>query len=76
MDYLSAVLIIGYTLIAAIIRTLELQFMAVRMMIAVPITVFVCGHVVYLNFYKFDYGECFEYLCVVYYLVLFHASRF
>ena len=58
MDYLSAAVIIGYTLIVAIIRTLELRFVAVQMMVAVPIAVFVCGHVMYLNFYKFDYGKC------------------
>ena len=56
MDYLSAVVIIGYTLIVAIIRTLDLRFVAVQMMAAVPIALFVCGHVMYLNFYKFDYG--------------------
>lgn len=56
MDYSSAVALIGYTLIVAIIRTLGLRTEATRVMVASPIVAFVSTHILYLNFYNFDYG--------------------
>lgn len=56
MDYISAVAVIGYTLIIAIIRTLNLRIEAARVMVASPIIAFVSTHILYLNLYNFDYG--------------------
>lgn len=62
MDYLSAVSVIGYTLIVAIIRTMNVKVEASRVMIASPIIAFVATHMLYLNLLNFDYGTC-DMLC-------------
>lgn len=56
LDYSSAVALLGFTLIIAIIRTFSLRIEAARVMVAAPIIAFVSTHILYLNFYNFDYG--------------------
>eukprot|EP00249_Psilotum_nudum_P011715 c23341_g3_i1 orf=256-1335(+) len=56
LDYSSAVALIGYTLILAVIRTFNLRIEASRVMAAAPIIAFVTTHILYLNLYEFDYG--------------------
>jgi len=56
LDYSSAVALLGYSLILAIIRTGSLRIEAARVMVAAPIIAFVTTHILYLNLYKFDYG--------------------
>lgn len=56
MDYLSAVSVIGYTLILAILRTMSIKAEATRVMVVAPIISFLATHMLYLNFFKFDYG--------------------
>uniref|UniRef100_A0A7I4A743 Post-GPI attachment to proteins factor 3 n=1 Tax=Physcomitrium patens TaxID=3218 RepID=A0A7I4A743_PHYPA len=56
LDYSSAVALIGYSLMLAIIRTLNLRAEAPRVMVAAPIIAFITTHILYLNLYKFDYG--------------------
>ncbi|MCO5559089.1 hypothetical protein L7F22_012681 [Adiantum nelumboides] len=56
MDYLSAVSVIGYTLIVAILRTMNAKAEATRVMVVSPIVAFLATHMLYLNLFKFDYG--------------------
>ncbi|KAJ4950347.1 hypothetical protein NE237_027179 [Protea cynaroides] len=56
LDYSSAVALLGYTLILAILRTFSVRDEAARVMVAAPIIAFVTTHILYLNFYQFDYG--------------------
>lgn len=55
-DYSSAVALLGIGLIVGIIRTLSLRIEATQVMVAAPVIAFVSTHVLYLNFYNFDYG--------------------
>ncbi|XP_062217014.1 uncharacterized protein LOC133917073 isoform X2 [Phragmites australis] len=52
----SAAAFLGYSLILAILRTLNLRDEASRVMVAAPILAFVTTHVLYLNFYELDKG--------------------
>lgn len=56
LDYSSAVALLGYSLILAILRTLNVRDEAARVMVAAPLLAFVITHILYLNFYKLDYG--------------------
>ncbi|KAI5079295.1 hypothetical protein GOP47_0004774 [Adiantum capillus-veneris] len=56
MDYLSAVSVIGYTLIVAILRTMNDKAEATRVMVVSPIIAFLATHMLYLTLMKFDYG--------------------
>ncbi|KAJ7119372.1 hypothetical protein O6H91_12G037000 [Diphasiastrum complanatum] len=56
LDYCSAVALIGLSLILAIIRTGNLRVEAARVMASAPIIAFISTHILYLNFYEFDYG--------------------
>ncbi|KAK4431538.1 Post-GPI attachment to proteins factor 3 [Sesamum alatum] len=56
LDYSSAVALLGYSLILAIIRTFDVRLEAARVMVAAPLIAFVTTHILYLNFYQFDYG--------------------
>ncbi|KAK9086480.1 hypothetical protein Syun_028874 [Stephania yunnanensis] len=56
LDYSSAVALLGYTLILAILRTFNVREEAARVMVAAPLIAFVTTHILYLNFYKLDYG--------------------
>jgi hypothetical protein len=56
LDYSSAVALLGYSLILAVIRTGGMRAEAARVMVSAPITAFISTHILYLNLYKFDYG--------------------
>ncbi|KAK9170632.1 hypothetical protein Syun_002772 [Stephania yunnanensis] len=56
LDYSSAIALLGYTLILAILRTFNVREEAARVMVAAPLIAFVTTHILYLNFYKLDYG--------------------
>eukprot|EP00262_Sarcandra_glabra_P011847 TRINITY_DN2929_c0_g1_i1.p1 TRINITY_DN2929_c0_g1~~TRINITY_DN2929_c0_g1_i1.p1 ORF type:complete len:349 (-),score=33.73 TRINITY_DN2929_c0_g1_i1:290-1336(-) len=56
LDYSSAVALLGYSLILAILRTFNVRDEAARVMVAAPLLAFVTTHILYLNFYKLDYG--------------------
>ncbi|XP_042481194.1 post-GPI attachment to proteins factor 3-like [Macadamia integrifolia] len=56
LDYSSAVVLLGYMLILAILRTFSVRDEATRVMVSAPLIAFVLTHVLYLNFYLFDYG--------------------
>ncbi|KAJ4705837.1 Post-GPI attachment to proteins factor 3 [Melia azedarach] len=64
LDYSSAVALLGYSLILAILRTLNVRDEAARVMVAAPLLAFVITHILYLNFYKLDYGWNMK-VCVV-----------
>ncbi|KAH6557909.1 hypothetical protein KP509_1Z086800 [Ceratopteris richardii] len=55
-DYTSAVGLLGVSLIVSIIRTCSLRIEATQVMVAAPVIAFVSTHILYLNFYDFDYG--------------------
>jgi hypothetical protein len=57
LDYSSAIALIGYSLMLAIVRTGNLRAEAPRVMVAAPIIAFISTHILYLNLYKFDYGK-------------------
>ncbi|EAY79260.1 hypothetical protein OsI_34376 [Oryza sativa Indica Group] len=54
--YSSFAAFIGYSLILAILRTLNLKDEASRVMVAAPILAFTTTHILYLNFYELDKG--------------------
>lgn len=56
VDYSCAVAILGYSLILSILRSFDVKDDAVRVMVAAPLLAFVTTHILYLNFYKLDYG--------------------
>ncbi|KAL7107200.1 hypothetical protein ACP275_06G038900 [Erythranthe tilingii] len=56
LDYSSAVALLGYSLILAIIRAFNVGLEAARVMVAAPLIAFVTTHILYLNFYQLDYG--------------------
>ncbi|XP_052734334.1 uncharacterized protein LOC108319538 isoform X1 [Vigna angularis] len=56
LDYSSAVVLLGYSLILAILRTFSVRDEATRVMVAAPLIAFVTTHVMYINFYLLDYG--------------------
>lgn len=56
LDYSSAVALLGYSLILAILRSFNVRAEAARVMVAAPLLAFVITHILFLNFYKLDYG--------------------
>uniref|UniRef100_A0A2N9FVM2 Post-GPI attachment to proteins factor 3 n=1 Tax=Fagus sylvatica TaxID=28930 RepID=A0A2N9FVM2_FAGSY len=56
LDYSSAVALLGFSLIIAILRAFNVRDEAARVMVAAPLIAFVTTHILYLNFYKLDYG--------------------
>lgn len=56
LDYSAAVALLGYSLILSILRTLNIRDEASRVMISAPLLAFITTHILYLNFYKLDYG--------------------
>eukprot|EP01018_Ginkgo_biloba_P016873 Gb_11489 [translate_table: standard] len=64
LDYSSAVALVGYSLIVAILRTFNVRVEAARVMVAAPLIAFVTTHILYLNFYELDYGLNMK-VCVV-----------
>ncbi|CAL5405120.1 unnamed protein product [Camellia sinensis] len=64
LDYSSAVALLGYSLILAILRSFSIRDEAARVMVAAPLLAFVTTHILYLNNYKLDYGWNMK-VCVV-----------
>ena len=56
LDYSSVVALLGYSLILAILRIFNVRNEAARVMVAAPLLAFVTTHIMYLNFYRLDYG--------------------
>ncbi|KAJ1395806.1 Per1-like [Sesbania bispinosa] len=56
LDYSSAVALLGYSLILAILRSCNIRNEATRVMIFAPLISFVTTHLLYLNLYNLDYG--------------------
>lgn len=64
LDYSSAVAVIGFSLILAILRSFNIREEAARVMVAAPLVAFITTHILYLNNYKMDYGWNMK-VCVV-----------
>lgn len=60
LDYSSAVALLGFTLILAILRAFNVRDEAARVMVAAPLIAFITTHIMYLNFYNLDYGNPFS----------------
>ncbi|KAK1267843.1 hypothetical protein QJS04_geneDACA013640 [Acorus gramineus] len=56
LDYSSAVALLGFSLILAVLRTFNVREEARRVMFAAPLLAFVTTHILFLNFYNLDYG--------------------
>ena len=67
LDYFSAVALLGYSLILAILRSFNVKDEATRVMIPAPLISFVATHIMYLNFFKLDHGK---YLQVIFILII------
>ena len=57
LDYSSAVALLGFSLIIAILRAFNVRDEAARVMVAAPLIAFVKTHILYLYLYKLDYGK-------------------
>ena len=57
LDYSSAVALLGFSLVVSILRAFSVRDEASRVMVAAPLIAFVTIHILYLNFYQFDYGK-------------------
>ncbi|KAM0945428.1 hypothetical protein DsansV1_C10g0102601 [Dioscorea sansibarensis] len=55
LDISSAVALLGYSVILALLRTFNVKDEASRVMFAAPVLSFVTTHIMYLNFYELDY---------------------
>lgn len=64
LDYSSAVALLGYSFILSILRSFNVKSEAARVMVAAPLLAFITTHIMYLNFYKLDYGWNMK-VCVV-----------
>lgn len=64
LDYSSAIALLGYSLILAILRSFNVRVEAARVMVAAPLLAFTTTHILYLNNYKMDYGWNMK-VCVV-----------
>lgn len=60
LDYSSAVAFLGFSLILALLRAFNVRDEATRVMVTAPLIAFVTTHILYLNFYKLDYGKPFS----------------
>ncbi|KAL0787904.1 hypothetical protein Bca101_004150 [Brassica carinata] len=56
LDYSSAIAVLGFSLIISILRTFDVRVEAARVMVSAPVLALVTTHVLYINFYKLDYG--------------------
>lgn len=60
LDISSAVALLGYSVILALLRIFNVKDEASRVMFAAPVLSFVTTHIMYLNFYELDYSEHFS----------------
>ncbi|KAM3382124.1 hypothetical protein P3S68_007697 [Capsicum galapagoense] len=56
LDYSSAVALLGFSLILAVLRVFNVRDEAARVMVSAPLVAFVTTHILYLNCYQLDYG--------------------
>ncbi|KAJ6375054.1 hypothetical protein OIU77_000095 [Salix suchowensis] len=56
LDCSSAVALLGFSLILAVLRAFNMRDEAARVMVSAPIIAFVTTHILYLNFFNLDYG--------------------
>ena len=70
LDYSSAVALLGYSLILAILRSFNVRNEAARVMVTAPLLAFVTTHILYLNFYTLDYG-----IITIFYMPIFWALK-
>ncbi|KAG2279593.1 hypothetical protein Bca52824_050813, partial [Brassica carinata] len=56
LDYSYAIVVLGFRLIVSILRTFDVWMEAARVMVSAPVLALVTIHVLYINFYKLDYG--------------------
>ncbi|CAH8280523.1 unnamed protein product [Arabidopsis lyrata] len=56
LDYSSATVLAGFSLILAILRSFSIQDQSVKIMVTAPILAVVATHILYLNFYNLDEG--------------------
>ncbi|CAN6858272.1 unnamed protein product [Brassica oleracea] len=56
LDYSSAIAVLGFSLIVSILRTFDVRVEAARVMVSATVLALVTTHVLYINFYKLDYG--------------------
>lgn len=56
LDYSSAVALLGFSLILAVLRVFSVTDEAARVMVSAPLVAFVTTHILYLNCYQLDYG--------------------
>lgn len=66
LDYSSAVVLLGYSLILSILRSFNVRDEATRVMVSAPLIAFVVTHAMYLNFYKLDYGMSFHIIFILF----------
>jgi len=57
LNYSSAVALLGFSLILAILRAFNVRDEATRVMVSAPLVAFVTTHIMYLNFYELNYGN-------------------
>ena len=73
LDYSSAIAVIGFSLIVSILRTFDVRVEAARVMVSAPVLAFVTTHILYINFYKLDYGTLQTLMKPIPYDFLFHV---
>ncbi|XP_049397059.1 uncharacterized protein LOC125861017 [Solanum stenotomum] len=56
LDCSSAVALLGFSLILAVLRVFNVTDEAARVMVSAPLVAFVTTHILYLNCYQLDYG--------------------
>ncbi|KAH0868097.1 hypothetical protein HID58_075119 [Brassica napus] len=56
LDFSSAIAVLGFSLIVSILRTFDIRVEAARVMVSAPVPALVTTHILYINFYKLDYG--------------------
>ena len=57
LDYSSATVLAGFSLILAIIRSFSIHDKSAKVMVTVPILAVVATHILYLKFYNLDEGK-------------------
>ncbi|KAH0864994.1 hypothetical protein HID58_082205 [Brassica napus] len=56
LDFSSAIAVLGFSFIVSILRTFDVRVEAARVMVSAPVLALVTTHILYINFYKLDYG--------------------
>lgn len=74
LDYSSAVALLGFSLIVAILRAFRVRTKSSRVMTSAPLAILIMAHIFYLNSYAVDYGNKFHSLHIFYSMLpfLFH----